>query len=69
MPKVRFSVALEEQDAWQLAQFIKRVRYDQAYELTEAHLRADERALRAEAMIRGLMRVWDALNKVGVEPR
>jgi hypothetical protein len=69
MAKVRFSVALEEQDAWQLAQFIKRMRYDQAYELTEAHLRADERALRAEAMIRGLMRVWDALNEVGVEPR
>jgi hypothetical protein len=55
--------------AWELAQFVKRVRFDQAYELTETHLERSERTAKAEGMIRGLTLLQDALREVHIAPR
>lgn len=55
--------------AWQLAQFCKRVGYEAAYELTEAHLSPDERRERAYQMLAGIDAVSRGLAEAGIAPR
>lgn len=70
MSEKEISVTLASSDvAWQLAQFCKRVGYDAAYELTEAHLPPDERRIRAYQMLAGIDAVSRGLAEAGIAPR
>jgi hypothetical protein len=64
--KVEFD---DREQAWQLAQFIKRVCFDTFYEHTEGHLPGAERERRAYLMIGGLVEIEAALEKSGIAPR
>jgi hypothetical protein len=55
--------------AMQLAQLCKRIGFAACYELTEAHLSAEERKERAYQMIAGMDRVASALADQGFAPR
>lgn len=68
--KVAFQVALDDsEEAWQLAQFIKRVCFETLYEHTEAHLSRAERERRAYLMNDGLVHIEKALKRTGYAPR
>lgn len=70
MATVTISVTMDEDVAWQLAQFCKRSTFSQFYDLTEAHLDDEERKRRAYQMISGIGAVQGALSdQAGVEPR
>lgn len=66
---VRFCVELDEEVAWELAQFIKRSCFGTYHELTEAHLSEEERNRRAYLMIAGVNEIQKALSEAGVSPR
>jgi hypothetical protein len=51
----------DSEQAWEFAQFIKRVCFETLYEHTEAHLTRSERERRAYLMIGGLVQVEKAL--------
>lgn len=55
--------------AWQLAQFCKRISFNAAFELTEAHLSCDERTRLAYQMLAGMDAVARALADAGHSPR
>lgn len=67
---ITLTVTLPNEDvAWQLAQFCKRSSFNDFYELTEAHLPADERTARAYQMIAGIDAVAMALHEADFKPR
>jgi hypothetical protein len=66
---VTLDVHLTESEAWQLALFIKRVRHDQARELTEGHHSGPERDDQAYEMLHALNLVAAALTRQGYAPR
>jgi len=67
-PVTVMAVTSAEQ-AEQLAQFAKRVRFDTAYALTEAHLAHEERERRAHLMLGGIEAVAHGLAETGYRPR
>ena len=69
MSIVTITVELPDPTAWDLAQFIKRVRFDQCYELTDCGQSRAEREDQAYRMINGLNKVADALGDAGYAPR
>lgn len=69
LASVAFTVRLTEQEAWQLAQFIKRVRHDQARELTECGQTGPQRDDQAYTMLYALDLVGAALREKGYAPR
>lgn len=66
---VTITLELNQDVAWQLAQFCKRSTFDQFYDLTEQHLAHEERNKRAYQMIAGIDKVAAALSEAGVAPR
>lgn len=66
---VTITVTLDDDSAWELAQFCKRSTFDTFFDFTEAHLSYDERKVLAYRMIYGIGRVSEALAKAGYNPR
>jgi hypothetical protein len=66
---VTFTVTLDDDSAWELAQFCKRSTFDTFFDFTEAHLSYDERRALAYRMIYGIEQVQRALAKAGYTPR
>jgi hypothetical protein len=66
---VTITATMDDDCAWELAQFCKRSTFYTFYELTEAHLSNDERTALAYRMIRGIEAVQGALAKQGYNPR
>lgn len=66
---VTISATMDDDVAWELAQFCKRSTFHTFYDFTEAHLSHDERTALAYRMIRGIEAVQHALAKQGYEPR
>jgi hypothetical protein len=70
MSPITLTVELtDDAQAWELAQFIKRLRFDQCYELTEAWQSRAERQEQAYRMLNALDHVRDALEVAGFAPR
>ena len=67
--RITITLELNEDVAWQLAQFCKRSSFDVFFELTEQHLPYEERRERAYKMIAGIEKVAAALSTAGIEPR
>jgi hypothetical protein len=66
--RVRLSVELTDSEAWELAQLIKRIRFDQVAALTECG-QSRQREEQAYRMLHGLNQVGGALREVGYAPR
>jgi hypothetical protein len=66
---VRLDVELTDNEAYELAQFIKRVRFDQVRELTESGQSREQRDDQAYRMLYALDQVGGALRNVGYAPR
>ena len=62
-------VELVDTEAWELALFIKRLRFDQCYELTDAWQSRAEGQDQAYRVLRVLGRAADALELAGYAPR
>jgi hypothetical protein len=69
MKHVTLTVELTDAEAWELAQFIKRVRFDQCFELTESWRSRTEREEQAYRMLHALDQVAGVLTTVGYAPR
>lgn len=68
--KITISVEMDEDVAYQLAQFCKRSTFSQFFDLTEAHEDHEVRQRRAYQMISGIEAVQAALAKqAGIAPR
>ena len=66
---VRVAVELTDSEAWELAQLIKRIRFDQVAQLTECGQSQQGREDQAYRMIYALDRVGRALREEGYAPR
>ena len=66
---VTITAVMSAEQAEQLAQFAKRVRFDTVYALTEAHLTHEERERRAHLMLGGIEAVAHGLAETGYRPR
>jgi cytochrome c len=69
MKHITLTVELTDAEAWDLAQFIKRIRFDQCYELTESWRSRSDREEQAYRMLYALDQVGGALKLVGYAPR
>ena len=69
MKHVTLTVELTDAEAWELARFIKRVRFDQCFELTESWRSRTEREEQAYRMLHALDQVAGVLTTVGYAPR
>jgi len=58
-----------EREAWNLAQFIKRLRFDQCYELTDSGYSRRDREAQAYEMLAAIDKVGRALKDAGYAPR
>ena len=67
--RIRVAVELTDTEAWELAQFIKRVRFDQVAQLTECGQSRTQREEQAYRMLQALGQVGGALRDVGYAPR
>ena len=67
--RVRLAVELTDSEAYELAQFIKRVRFEQVAELTECGQSRAQREDQAYRMLHALHQVSGALREVGYAPR
>jgi len=66
---LEITATMSSQQARQLAQFAKRSTFNMFYDLTEAHLPANERQHLAYLMIGGIEAVQRALADAGHDPR
>lgn len=66
---VTITATMDDDCAWELAQFCKRSTFHDFYDKTEAHLPHDERTALAYRMIRGIEAVQEGLAKQGYAPR
>ena len=66
---VTITATMDDDCAWELAQFCKRLSFGTFYDHTEAHLPPDERTALAYRMIRGVEAVQRALAEQGYAPR
>jgi hypothetical protein len=66
---VRLAVELTDSEAYELAQFIRRVRFEQVAELTECGQSRERREEQAYRMLYALNQVGGALRQVGYAPR
>jgi hypothetical protein len=69
MKHLTITVGLTDTEAWELAQFIKRVRFDQCLELTDSWQSRPERDEQAYRMLYALDQVAGALKLAGYAPR
>ena len=69
MKHLTITVGLTDAEAWELAQFIKRVRFDQCLELTDSWQSRPERDQQAYRMLYALDQVAGALKLAGYAPR
>ena len=60
---------LTAREAWNLAQFIKRLRFDQCYELTDSGYSRRYREAQAYEMLAAIDKVGRALKDAGYAPR
>jgi hypothetical protein len=67
--RVRLAVELTDSEAMELAQFIKRVRFEQVAELTECGQSREQREEQAYRMLYALDQIGGALRQVGYAPR
>lgn len=66
---VTITATMNEDVAWQLAQFCKRSTFNEFYDRTEEHLPREERTKRAYHMIAGIDAIAAALEREGHKPR
>lgn len=66
---VTITATMDDDCAWELAQFCKRSTFRTFYDFTEAHLPHEERTALAYRMIRGIEAVQRGLSKQGYNPR
>lgn len=66
---VTITATMDEEVAYQLAQFVKRSTFNTFYEFTEAHLPDAQRKERAYQMIAGIETIGKALAEAGYSPR
>ena len=64
MSAVRITVELSDDERRELHTFVRRLRFDQAYELTESWKGKGQRVDQACTMIAAITAVWDALNSL-----
>jgi hypothetical protein len=69
MKHLTITVGLTDTEAWELAQFIKRVRFDQCLELTDSWQSRPKRDEQAYRMLYALDQVAGALKLAGYAPR
>jgi hypothetical protein len=69
MKHLAITVGLTDAEAWELAQFTKRVRFDQCFELTDSWQSSSERDEQAYRMLYALDQVAGALKLAGYAPR
>jgi hypothetical protein len=69
MKHIALTVDLTDAEAWELALFIKRLRFDQCHELTDAWQSRTERDEQAYLMLHALGHVSRALELSGYAPR
>jgi hypothetical protein len=60
---------LTAREAWNLAQFIKRLRFDQCYELTDSGYSRRDREAQAYEMLAAIDKVGRSLKDAGYAPR
>lgn len=66
---VSITITLDGPQVWDVAQFLKRLRYSQVYELTDCSLSRSDREDQAYRMKHGLARFSAALRDAGYSPR
>jgi hypothetical protein len=66
---ITLTLELTDADPWDLALFIKRLRFDQCYELTDAWQSRAERQDQAYRMLHATGHVTNALELAGYAPR
>jgi hypothetical protein len=69
MKHITLTFELADAEAWELAQFIKRLRFKQCYELTDARQSRAERQEQSYRMLHALGHVAAALELAGYAPR
>lgn len=69
MNLVSIHTELTDQEAWNLAQFTKRLRFDQCYELTDSGYARQDRQEQAYVMLAAIDKVGKALIAAGYAPR
>ena len=66
---VHIHAELTDQEAWNLAQFIKRLRFDQCCELTDSGHAQQDRREQAYVMLAAINKIGNALKSAGYAPR
>lgn len=69
MKLVNIHAELPDREAWNLAQFIKRLRFDQCYELTDSGYPRPDRESQAYEMLAAIDKIGNALKAAGYAPR
>jgi hypothetical protein len=69
MKVVSIDAELTDQEAWNLAQFIKRLRFDQCCELTDSGYSRQHRQDQAYVMLAAIDKIGNALKVAGYAPR
>lgn len=69
MKLVNIHAELADREAWNLAQFIKRLRFDQCYELTDSGYPRPDRESQAYEMLAAIDKIGNALKAAGYAPR
>ena len=69
MRAVSIHAELTDEEAWNLAQFIKRLRFEQCYELTDSAYSRQNRQDQAYIMLAAIDKIGNALKDAGYAPR
>jgi hypothetical protein len=69
MRAVSIHAELTDEEAWNLAQFIKRLRFEQCYELTDSGYSRQARQDQAYVMLAATDKIGNALKTAGFAPR
>jgi len=69
MRAVSIHAELTHEEAWNLAQFIKRLRFEQCYELTDSGYSRQTRQDQAYVMLAATNKIGNALKTAGYAPR
>lgn len=66
---VRIEAELTDEEAWQFAEYLKRIEYEDFHRKTPPHLQPEERAEQAYSMLSARLKIMQALTRAGYAPR
>lgn len=69
MKAVSIHAELTDREAWNLAQFIKRLHFEQCYEVTDSGYSRQDRQDQAYVMLAAIDKIGTALRDAGYAPR